>query len=142
MYEHSLAGVPSGVVGSGTVPMPTGADGMYHQYRVTITPYRRVGMVKISIKEFNDGGSPVLNIYKPLNLGYKPNGREQLRLAVATTTMAPGNRGYGYPCHTTMKVKMHRLKSQKQVQKQKQLLMSLRLSDVRKSECRSSNCRR
>ena len=90
MYEHSLAGVPSGVVGSGTVPLPSGPDEMYHQYRVTITPYRRVGMVKISIKEFNDGGSPVLHIYKPLNLDYKPNGREQLRLAVATTTMPLG----------------------------------------------------
>ena len=47
-------------------------------------------MVKISIKEFNDGGSPFLNIYKPLNLDYKPNGREQLRLAVATPTMPLG----------------------------------------------------
>ena len=90
MYEHTLPGVPSGVVGSGTVPLPSGPDNVYHQYRVTITPYRRVGMVKISIKEFNDGGSPVLNIYKPLNLDYKPNGREQLRLAVATPTMSLG----------------------------------------------------
>ena len=90
MYEHSLAGVPSGVVGSGTVPLPSGPDEMYHQYRVTITPYRRVGMVKISVKEFDDGGSPVLNIYKPLNVDYKPNGREQLRLAVATPTMSLG----------------------------------------------------
>ena len=47
-------------------------------------------MVKISVKEFNDGGSPVLNIYKPFNVDYKPNGREQLRLAVATTTMSLG----------------------------------------------------
>ena len=47
-------------------------------------------MVKISVKEFNDGGSPVLNIYKPLNVDYKPNGREQLRLAVATPTMSLG----------------------------------------------------
>ena len=70
--------------------MPSGPDEMYHQYRVTITPYRRVGMVKISVKEFNDGGSPVLNIYKPLNVDYKPNGREQLRLAVATPTMPLG----------------------------------------------------
>ena len=90
MYEHSLAGVPSGVVGSGTVPLPSGPDEMYHQYRVTITPYRRVGMVKISVKEFSDGGSPFLHIYKPLNLDYKPNGREQLRLAVATPTMPLG----------------------------------------------------
>ena len=89
MYEHTLAGVPSGA-DTMNVPMPTGDDEMYHQYRVTITPYRRVDMVKISIKEFNDGGSPVLNIYKPLNLDYKPNGREQLRLAVATPTMPLG----------------------------------------------------
>ena len=90
MYEHTLAGVPLGVTGSGNIPAPTGDDEMYHQYRVTITPYRRAAMVKISIKEFNDGGSPVLNIYKPLNVDYKPNGREQLRLAVATPTMSLG----------------------------------------------------
>ena len=47
-------------------------------------------MVKISVKEFNDGGSPFLNIYKPFNVDYKPNGREQLRLAVATPTMSLG----------------------------------------------------
>ena len=46
--------------------------------------------LKISVKEFNDGGSPFLNIYKPLNVDYKPNGREQLRLAVATPTMSLG----------------------------------------------------
>ena len=90
MYAHTLAGVPLGVTGSGNIPAPTGDDEMYHQYRVTITPYRRVDMVKISVKEFNDGGSPFLNIYKPLNVDYKPNGREQLRLAVATTTMSLG----------------------------------------------------
>ena len=90
MYEHTLAGVPLGVTGSGNIPAPTGDDEMYHQYRVTITPYRRVDMVKISVKEFNDGGSPFLNIYKPFNVDYKPNGREQLRLAVATPTMSLG----------------------------------------------------
>ena len=89
MYEHTLAGVLAGA-DTMNVPMPTGDDEMYHQYRVTITPYRRVDMVKISIKEFNDGGSPFLNIYKPLNVDYKPNGREQLRLAVATPTMPLG----------------------------------------------------
>ena len=89
MYAHSLTGVAAGA-DTMNVPMPTGDDEMYHQYRVTITPYRRVDMVKISVKEFNDGGSPVLNIYKPLNVDYKPNGREQLRLAVATPTMSLG----------------------------------------------------
>ena len=89
MYAHSLTGVAAGA-DTMNVPMPTGDDEMYHQYRVTITPYRRVDMVKISVKEFNDGGSPVLNIYKPFNVDYKPNGREQLRLAVATPTMSLG----------------------------------------------------
>ena len=89
MYAHSLTGVAAGA-DTMNVPMPTGDDEMYHQYRVTITPYRRVDMVKISVKEFNDGGSPFLNIYKPLNVDYKPNGREQLRLAVATPTMSLG----------------------------------------------------
>ena len=91
MYAHSgdaadgLAGVP---VGADTmnVPLPTGPDQMYHQYRVTITPHRRADMVKISIKEFHDGALPFPNVYKPFNVGNKPNGREQLRLAVATTT--------------------------------------------------------
>ena len=89
MYAHSLTGVAPGV-DTMNVPGTTGTDNMYHQYRVTITPYRRVDMVKISVKEFNDGGSPFLNIYKPFNVDYKPNGREQLRLAVATTTMSLG----------------------------------------------------
>ena len=41
MYAHTLAGVPLGVTGSGNIPAPTGDDEMYHQYRVTITPYRK-----------------------------------------------------------------------------------------------------
>ena len=66
------------------VPLPSGDDDMYHQYRVTITPYQGVGMVKISIKEFHDNTLPFLNVYTPMNVEHKPNGREQLRLAVAT----------------------------------------------------------
>ena len=34
-------GVPSGVVGSGNIPAPSGPDAKYHQYRVTITPDER-----------------------------------------------------------------------------------------------------
>ena len=92
MYEHTLAGVPLGVTGSGNIPAPTGDDEMYWQYRVTITPHQKSAdfTLKISVKEFNDGGSPFLNIYKPFNVDYKPNGREQLRLAVATPTMSLG----------------------------------------------------
>ena len=73
-----------------SVPLPTGPDNMYHQYRVTITPHRRADTVKVSIKEFHDGASPFPNVYKPFDIGNKPNGREQLRLPVATTTTALG----------------------------------------------------
>ena len=92
MYENDVANAPPGVAGSGNIPAPTGDDEMYWQYRVTITPHTRSAdyTLKISVKEFSDGGSPVLNIYKPLNVDYKPNGREQLRLAVATPTMSLG----------------------------------------------------
>ena len=92
MYENDVANAPPGVVGSGNIPAPTGDDEMYWQYRVTITPHTRTAdfTLKISVKEFSDGGSPFLNIYKPLNVDYKPNGREQLRLAVATPTMPLG----------------------------------------------------
>ena len=93
-YEHNIAGVPPGVVGSGNVPAPSGPDNMHHQYRVTITPHQGVSMVKISIKEFHDNASPFLNVYTPINVAHKPNGREQLRLAVATTTTP---RGKGVP---------------------------------------------
>ena len=89
-YEHSLTGVPPGAAGSGNVPVPSGPDNMYHQYRVTITPYQGVGMVKISIKELHDGALPFRNVYTPMNVAYKPNGREQLRLAVAMPTTPLG----------------------------------------------------
>ena len=97
MYEHDddsensvFRGVPQGVVGSGNVPATTGDDEMYHQYRVTITPHRRADMVKINIKDFHDNASPFPNIYKPFDVPNKPNGREQLRLAVATDLAALG----------------------------------------------------
>ena len=89
-YEHNITGVPPGVVGSGNVPIPSGPDNMYHQYRVTIMPYQGVGMVKISIKEFHDGALPFRNVYTPINVAHKPNGREQLRLAVARDFVTPG----------------------------------------------------
>ena len=103
MYEHSgtadngLVGVPNAVNPlPGTVaeldhvPLPTGMDNMYHQYRVTITPHRRADTVKISIKEFHDNASPFPNVYKPFDIGNKKNGREQLRLPVATDLAARG----------------------------------------------------
>ena len=90
-YDHNLTGVPGAAVGgTDLVPDPTGSDNMYHQYRVTITPYLGVGMVKISIKTFHDGTLPSRNVYVPLDLAHKPNGREQLRLAVARPTTPLG----------------------------------------------------
>ena len=91
MYVHNLDGVPPGMAGSGNIPLTTNAnDNRYHQYRVTITPHRRADMVKISIKEFHDNASPFPNVYKPFDVGNKPNGREQLRLPVATDLAALG----------------------------------------------------
>ena len=83
MYAHTLSNVAPGA-DSVTVPLPSGDDDMYYQYRVTITPHYGVGIVKISIKEFHDNALPSVNVYTPMNVAHKPNGREQLRLAVAT----------------------------------------------------------
>ena len=104
MYWHSaeaddgLVGVPrptyadvdAAATANGLIPLPTGTDSMYHQYRVTITPHRRADSVKVSIKEFHDNAVPFPNVYKPFNVANKPNGREQLRLAVATNLAALG----------------------------------------------------
>ena len=99
MYDHDGEGALVGALGEVDspsltehtfVPLTTGPDSMYHQYRVTITPHRRVDMVKISIKEFHDNAVPFPNVYKPFNVANKPNGREQLRLDVATDLAALG----------------------------------------------------
>jgi hypothetical protein len=91
MYAHinmgSLQGVPMGA-DAVNVPMPTGADKMYHQYRVTITPDGTKDMVKVSVKEFHDNASPVPNYYRPYAVGDKPNGREELRLKVSKADIA------------------------------------------------------
>ena len=47
-------------------------------------------MVKVNIKEFHDNASPFPNVYKPFDVANKPNGREQLRLPVATDIAARG----------------------------------------------------
>ena len=84
MYQHNadgvLAGVPQG--SDGFVPLPTGDDEMYHQYRVEITPHRRASSVSVSVKEFHDNATPYKNFYQPVDLDEKPNGREQLTLTV------------------------------------------------------------
>ena len=42
-----------------TVPMPTGDDSMYRQYRVTITPHQKSADfdVKVKINSFHDAGA-------------------------------------------------------------------------------------
>ena len=72
------------------VPATTGPDNMYHQYRVTITPHRRVDTVKVSVKDFHDNASPFPNTYKAFDIDNKPNGRERLTLDVATDLSALG----------------------------------------------------
>ena len=95
----ALTGVPEGADDI-VVPFPTGDDKMYHQYRVTITPHRRVNTVKISIKEFHDNASPFPNVYKPFDVANKPNGREQLRLDVAEDLAAKGAGHWFYLPHS------------------------------------------
>ena len=63
-----------------TVPMPTGDDSMYRQYRVTITPHQKSADfdVKVRIKTFHDNGAVVRNTYVPPGFGdsaFLPNGR-------------------------------------------------------------------
>ena len=66
------------------VPLTTAADGKYHEYRVTITPHTlpKDFEIKISVKGFDDGGSPLRQFYVPVDVANKPNGREELRLKV------------------------------------------------------------
>ena len=88
--DDSLAGVPrpdhadvtEAANADDLIPLPTGADDKYYQYRVTITPHRRANEVKVSVKEFHDNGSPFVDVYKPFDLDGKTDGREQLKLKV------------------------------------------------------------
>ena len=99
MYAHAgdgaLTGVPTGA-DTMNVPMPTGDDNMYRQYRVTITPHAKKGDsaktfdVKIKVKDFHDGGSPIRNTYLSPGFGESanlPNGREILTVKVAYTAV-------------------------------------------------------
>ena len=70
-----------------TVPMPTGDDNMYRQYRVTITPHQKSAdfNVKVRIKSFHDNGAQVRNTYVPPGFGdsaFLPNGRDILTVPV------------------------------------------------------------
>ena len=89
-----LVGTPAGLAPAITVPLPSGPDGLYHQYRVTVTPHKRAAdfTLKISVKAFHDGASPYPNYYWPIDVGVKPNGREELRLTVEKTDPPAGYR--------------------------------------------------
>ena len=73
---EGLAGEPPGLPPMVTVPLVTGLDNLYHEYRVTITPRRTRAdyTLNVSVKGFSD--------YVPTLIGNKPNGREQLRIPV------------------------------------------------------------
>ena len=73
-----------------TVPFPTSKDEMYRQYRVTITPHQKSADfdLKIRVKEFHDGGSPLRNTYVAPGFGdsaHLPNGRDILTIPVSGT---------------------------------------------------------
>ena len=83
-YENDLAGTPN-YTGNGNVPAPTSPDGLYRQYRVTITPDQRKGdefYVKIRVKSFHDDGARLRNTYVSASYDSEPNGREALRVKV------------------------------------------------------------
>ena len=92
-YVHSLAGlgIPPGVAGSGNVPAPTGADNLYYEYRVTVTPRQRNAdfTLKIKLKDWEpaDAQSRMFpnERYRKFDLDDKPNGREQLALTIMAT---------------------------------------------------------
>ena len=82
-----------------TVPMPTGDNSMYRQYRVTITPHQKSADfdVKVRIKTFHDNGAVVRNTYVPVafaDSAFLPNGRDILTVPVKGTarSLAAGYR--------------------------------------------------
>ena len=75
MYAHkqgTLAGVPGATQAPiDTVPLPSGPDNMYWQYRVTITPDEKTAdfTLKVRVKEFHDGDAYRGTIYYPDDVG-------------------------------------------------------------------------
>ena len=92
-YVHDLAtlGIPPGVAGSGNVPAPTGADNLYYEYRVTVTPRQRNAdfTLKIKLKDWEPAKAQSRVFpnerYRKFDLDDKPNGREQLALTIMAT---------------------------------------------------------
>ena len=104
MYEHNGSGVLAGVPGAeaspvDTVPLPTGNDNMYHQFRVTITPHQKTSdfQVKVRVKSFHDNESPVRRTYVTPDWSSMPNGRDVLSIDVAKVDPAKLKAGYRVP---------------------------------------------
>ena len=87
------------------IPLATGNDNRYHQYRVTITPHAKRGNpdltfnAKIRLESFDNGGSPIRRTY--ISPGFDdsvklPNGRDILTVAVSYTAV---NLDAGYRVH-------------------------------------------
>ena len=94
-----LAGVRGSTVRSDSVPLPTGEDNMYRQYRVTITPHQKSADfdVKVKIRSFHDNGAVLRKTYLPPAFGdsaFLPNGRDILTVPVkgAARNLAAGYR--------------------------------------------------
>ena len=94
-----LAGVRGSTVRSDSVPLPTGEDNMYRQYRVTITPHQKSADfdVKVKIRSFHDNGAVLRKTYLPPGFGdsaFLPNGRDILTVPVkgAARNLAAGYR--------------------------------------------------
>ena len=87
------------------IPLATGNDNKYHQYRLTITPHAIKGDpaltfdVKIKVNSFDNGGAPVRLTYVTPDFGDSvrlPNGRGILTVAVSFTKI---DRDAGYRVH-------------------------------------------
>ena len=76
-YNNEVVNALPGLPPTATVPMPTGLDILYHEYRVTITPQRRRAAYTLTV------GVKGFSGYGPTLIDRKPNGREQLRIPVA-----------------------------------------------------------
>ena len=86
--QAALQGTPPGFDTTTFVPAPTGSGNtMYHEYRVTIMPHTKSEdfYMKVKVKNFHDGASPIRNSYVSPGFGESgnlPNGREILTLKI------------------------------------------------------------
>ena len=93
MYQHeSESNLPANTPGrtedgDDFIPAANSDDWMYRQYRVTITPHQKSAdfVIKIRVKEFHDGKSPIRRTYLApafADSGHLKNGRDILSINV------------------------------------------------------------